>query len=120
MHKLGLCWDFRGSRAGVRNMELDCGFVVPCVVQWSLLWFSAPTRLNEILEQEFKIEKYHEVIDETITEIILRPFGGELQMEVVHVDISGQVLYRNTQKVWSEQRDGRIDDKRESRTLFLR
>ena len=29
-------------------MQLDYGRDVPCVVQWSLLWFSAPTRFNEI------------------------------------------------------------------------
>ena len=54
--------------------ERDYGFDVPCVVQWSLLRFSAHTRLNEILEQEFKIKKkYHDVVDKAITEAILRP-----------------------------------------------
>ena len=33
----------------VRGMELDYEIRIPCVVQWSMLWFSAPTRLNGIL-----------------------------------------------------------------------
>ena len=36
-------------------MELDYGFDVPCVVQWSPLWLSASTRLNKILEQDLNI-----------------------------------------------------------------
>ena len=85
LHDLGLCWNFRRSRVGVRKyhfpheeamlgMELDYGLDVPCVVQWSLMWFSAPTRLNKILEQDLKIKKYHEVVDKAIAEAILRPF----------------------------------------------
>ena len=30
----------------VRSMELDYDIGISCVVQWSMLWFSAPTRLN--------------------------------------------------------------------------
>ena len=71
MHELGSCWNFRGSRAGVRKYnflslwkKLDYEFDIPCVVQWSKLWFSAPTRLNGILgKQDLKVKKYHEVVD---------------------------------------------------------
>ena len=98
MHKLGLCWDFRGSRAGARNMELDCGFVVPCVVQWSLLWFSAPTRLNEILDQEFKIKKVPRGNRRDNYRNKFATIWRGTQMEVVHVDISGQELYRTHRK----------------------
>ena len=38
-----------------RCMELDYGFDVPCVVQWSPSWCSARTRLSEILGQDLKI-----------------------------------------------------------------
>ena len=31
------------------SMALDFKIDVPCVVQWSLLWFSAPTNLNRIV-----------------------------------------------------------------------
>ena len=30
----------------VSGMELDFEIGIPCVVQWSMLWFPAPTRLN--------------------------------------------------------------------------
>ena len=36
----------------VVGMELDCKIGFPCVVQWGLLWSSAPTRLNRTLEKQ--------------------------------------------------------------------
>ena len=35
----------------VMGMELDYKIGIPCVVQWCMLWFSAPMRLNEILQK---------------------------------------------------------------------
>ena len=37
------------------ELALDFKIDVPCVVQWSLLVFSAPTDLNRILGTELKI-----------------------------------------------------------------
>ena len=45
------------------NMVMYFEIDVPCVVQWGLLWFSAPTDLNRILGTELKIKKYHEVVN---------------------------------------------------------
>ena len=53
------------------NYNMD----VPCVVQWSLLWFSAPARLNKILGHELKIKKDHEVVNSVIMDAIVRTFG---------------------------------------------
>ena len=39
------------------SMVLDFKIDNPCVVQWSLLWFSAPTNLNRILGSELKTKK---------------------------------------------------------------
>ena len=36
----------------VMGRELDYDICLPFVVQWSMLWFSAPTRLNQTLESE--------------------------------------------------------------------
>ena len=47
----------------ISSMVLDFKIDVPCVVQWSLLWFSAPTDFNRILGSELKIQKYHEVVN---------------------------------------------------------
>ena len=93
-------------------MELDYEIGIPCVVQWSLLWFSAPTRWNKILGHDLKITKYHEVVNMAIMDAISRPFGGE-HTEIVHVGICGQSAKQNTQKVGSEQGDGKMDDERE-------
>ena len=59
------------------SLLLDFKIIAPCVVQWSLLWFSVPTRLNTILGQDLKIKKYHEVVSTAIMDAVARPFGGE-------------------------------------------
>ena len=41
----------------ILSMALDFKMDVPCVVQWSVLWFSAPTDLNRILGTELKMKK---------------------------------------------------------------
>ena len=56
-------------------MALDFKIDVPCVVQWSLLLFSAPTDLNRILGAELKIKKYHEVVNGAIMDGVVKPFG---------------------------------------------
>ena len=62
----------------VLSMELDYEIGIPCVVQRSMLWFSAPTRLNCALgRQDRKFVKYHEVVNMAFLEAISRPFGGE-------------------------------------------
>ena len=58
------------------GMQVDYGLDVPCVVQWSLLWLSEPTRLNQILGLELKIKMYHEVVNISIMDASVRPFGG--------------------------------------------
>ena len=58
-------------------MVLEFKIGVPCVVQWSLLWFSAPTDLNRILGSELKIRKYHDVVNIAIMDAIAKPFGGK-------------------------------------------
>ena len=52
----------------VIGMELDYKIGIPCVVQWCMVWLSAPTRLNRTLERrDQKIVKYHEVVNVAIT-----------------------------------------------------
>ena len=41
----------------ISSMALDFKIDVPCVVQWSLLRFSAPTNLNRILVSDLEIQK---------------------------------------------------------------
>ena len=61
----------------ILSMALDFKIDVPCVVQLSLLWFSAPTCLNRILGTELKISKYHEVVNGAIMDAIVKPCGGK-------------------------------------------
>ena len=70
-------------------MALDFKIDVPCVVQWSLLWFSAPTNLNRILGCGVNIKKYDEVVNSAIMDALVRPFSGE-RTPVVYVDFGGQ------------------------------
>ena len=58
-------------------VDLDYELDIPCVVRWFMLWFSAPSRLNQTFDGEGKHNvKYHEVVDVAITETISLPFGG--------------------------------------------
>ena len=62
----------------VMGMELDYEIGVPRVVQWCMLWFSAPARLNGTLEkQDLKIKYYHEFVNMANTDAISISFGGE-------------------------------------------
>ena len=92
----------------ILGMELDYGLDVPCVVQWSLLWFSAPARLNKTLEQDLKIKKHHEGCQHCYYGRYFATIWRLTHSEVVHVDISGKRPTQNTREVESEQGDGRV------------
>ena len=95
------------------GMELDYENVIPCVVQWSLLWFSAPTRLNEISEQDLKIESTTKLSTRQLQKQMCDHLEGNTP-RVAHLETSGKGPAQNPQKVGSEQRDGRMDDERKS------
>ena len=57
------------------GMELVYEICIPCVVQWCMLWFSAPTKLNRTLGRDLVTKKYHEAVDRAVAEAISRPFG---------------------------------------------
>ena len=45
-------------------LSFNCYIDVPCVVQWKLLWFSAPTSLNnDFLNDGVILEKYDETVN---------------------------------------------------------
>ena len=80
-------------------MVLDFNIGVLCVVQWSLLWFSAPSHLLKILGNQLKIKRYHEVVNSPTTDAIVRPFGGELTPGSCMLTSVGRILHR-THKKW--------------------
>ena len=79
-------------------MQLDYRDDVPCVVQWRLLWFSAPTRLNKILGLELKVKRYHEVVNIAIMDAIVRPIGGEHTPRSCMLTSVARVLHRTHKK----------------------
>ena len=60
----------------VMGRDADDEICIPCVVQWSMLWFSAPTRSNQTLEGEETIAKYHKGVNMAIAKAISMPLGG--------------------------------------------
>ena len=74
------------------GMELDDGLDVPCVVQWSLLRFSAPTNLNRILGHELKIKKVPRSCQSCCHGRYCTTIWRKTHTEIMHVDISGEGL----------------------------
>ena len=55
----------------VLGMDLDYEIGLPCVAQWCMLWFSAPTRLNGTLEKQgLQFKNDHEVVNMAIMDAI--------------------------------------------------
>ena len=69
-----------------------------------ILWFSAPTNLNRILGRDLKIKKYHEVVDSTIMEAVVRPFGGERTPRSCMLASVARVPHR-THKKWGVNKE---------------
>ena len=64
-----------------------------------MLWFSAPTRLNQTNEDEgIKNVTYHEVVDMAITETITLPFGDSRTPRTCMLRSMAAVLYRTPHK----------------------
>ena len=74
----------------VVGLEMDYKIGIPCVVQWCMLWFSAPTKFNGVIQKsDLKIRKHHEVVNMAIVDAISRPFGEGAHTEIVHVGVCG-------------------------------
>ena len=95
----------------ILGMELNYKINVPCAVQWRLLGFSAPTRLNKIFGHDLEIKKYHEVVNSAIIDVIARPFGPRSCM----LKIGGKGPTQYASELGCKQGDGM----RESCTLFF-
>ena len=104
---------FQQEEDEILSMALDFKIDVPCVVRWSLLWFSAPTDLNRILGTELKIEKYHEVVNGAIMDAIVKPFWRETQSEVVYANLGdqGPTAHHRERGINKEVKAGRVKEK---------
>ena len=57
--------------------ELNCDLDVPCPLQWGLLWFFSPSRLNRKFEHDGTIiAKYRETVNMSIEITLTAPFDG--------------------------------------------
>ena len=77
-----VCDDALDDHVWVSELTISCQAAkvlvieVPCVVQWSMLWFSSPTSLNQrFLDSGTIIEKYNEVVDLAIVATFSLSFG---------------------------------------------
>ena len=90
----------------VMGRELDYDNCFPCVVQWSMLWFSAPSRLNQTWEgEEITNAKYHEVVNMAITEAISMPFGSSHTPRPCMLTSVAAVLHRTPNRKWDVNRE---------------
>ena len=81
--------------------EQDYEICVPCMVQWCMLWFSAPTRLHQTLEnQGINIAKYHEAVNMAIAYAISRPFGGVHTPRSLMLTTVSAVLCKTPSRSW--------------------
>ena len=61
---------------------LDFGIDVPCVVQWGMLWFSAPSRQNQRFEGNgAKCATKHEVTNLALAATFAAPLMGSTRQE---------------------------------------
>ena len=76
-------------------MALNWRIDVPCMVQWRLLWFSPPTRLDQ------RFDVFNMTNEATFT----LPFGGSHTPRTCLLRSVGAVLYRSPDKDWDVERE---------------
>ena len=87
-------------------MALNCDIEVPCVVQWSMLWFSPPTILNRrFLDSGTKVEKFNDVKDVAIEATFTLSFGWSHTPRMCLLRSVSAVLYRTPEKDWDVHRE---------------
>ena len=69
---------------------------VPCSIQWGLLWFFSPSRLNQkYTNYGTKIAKYHEAVNMAIEIAFTMPFEGVHSPRTCLLSTVGVVLYKS-------------------------
>ena len=79
---------------------------VPCVIQWGLLWFSSPSRLNQRLTNNgTNFAKYHEAVNMSIgatSALSFRRLHTPRKYPLTSVSV---VLYRSLDKDWDVEKE---------------
>ena len=90
----------------VMGRELGYEICIPCVLQWGMLWFSAPRQLNQTLEGgEIRSAKYHEVLNMAIAEAISLPIGGSHTPQTCMLTTVAAVLHRTPNRNWDVNKE---------------
>ena len=84
------------------NYDLD----VPCVVQWAVLWFAAPSSLNkELINAGLQRKLYYEVLHTALYLAISYPFIGEHTPRVFLLRSAVHVLSDMPDNIWHLKRE---------------
>ena len=84
------------------NYDLD----VPCVVQWAVLWFAAPSSLNnELINAGLQRRIYYEVIHTALHLAIAYPLKGEHTPRVCLLRAVRHVLSGMPDNIWHLKRE---------------
>ena len=85
---------------------LNCDLDVPCVIQWGLLWFSSPSRLNQTFANNGTTSaKYHEAVNMAIEATFSMPFDGVHTPRTCLLRSVSVVLYRSPDKVCNDEEE---------------
>ena len=112
-----MCDDALGDHVWVDGLTISCqetkvlevldyDIEVPCVVQWSMLWFSSPTRLNRrFLNSGAIIAKYNEVIDLAVVATFTLFFGHTHTPRIFFLRSVRSVLCRSLVRDWDVNKE---------------
>ena len=82
------------------------GIDVPCVIQWSLLWFSSYSRLNQTFTNNgTKVAKYREAVTMAIDATVTMPFEGLHTPRTCLLRSVCAVLYRPPDEDWNVEEE---------------
>ena len=85
---------------------LNCDLDVPCSLQWQLLWFSSPSRLNRKFANDgTKIAKYREAVNMAIEITLTAPFERLHTPRTCLLRTAGVVLYNSHDKDWNDEEE---------------
>ena len=79
---------------------------IPCVVQWAVLWFAAPSSLNnELINAGLQRKIYYEVIGIALYFALSHSFKGEHTPRVCFLRALRHVLSGMPDRIWDLERE---------------
>ena len=112
-----MCDDALDDHVWVSELTISCqeakvleaqqqDLAIPCIVQWRMLWFSAPSSLNNgLLKDGVILEKYNEAMNLAILCTFAPPFW--------RLDTPRSCFLRSIRTVYNEDSDNDLDSEEE-------